>query len=241
MKLRLVQIGIPLALVALLLLASAHDAARAALEGKKSRDVAAETAALETQVAQLAHQIQNAADYVAINNLQDSYGYYVDKTKWDEVTDLFTDDGSVEIGLRGVYKGKERVRAYMYHLGHLNYGTLFNHSQLQPVVHIDPDGLHAHGRFRAYMQVGVLNSRAQWGDAVYENDYRKENGIWKIERLHAYFIYYVGYTKGWDQGGDPPPPPLKDLPPDSPTTFDYKLYPDVYVPPFHYKNLVTGR
>ena len=41
--------------------------------------------------------------------------------------------------------------------------------------------------------------------------------------------------------GDPPPPPLKDLPPDEPSTEVYKPYPDVYVPPFHYKNPVTGR
>jgi hypothetical protein len=236
-KLRLIQIAIPLALVAFFCVVSARDAARAA----KARDIAAETAALETQVTQIAHQIQNSTDYIAINNLEDAYGYYVDKTKWDEVTDLFTDDGSVEIGLRGVYKGKERVRAYMHHLGDLKYGTLFNHSQLQPVVHIDPDGLHAYGRFRAYMQVGTLDRRSQWGDAVYENQYEKQNGIWKIKKLHAYFIYYVNYYKGWDQGGDPPPPPLKDLPPDEPTTFDYKLYPDVYIPPFHYKNPVTGK
>ena len=237
MKLRLVQFGIPVALLALFALASSHDAARAA----KARNVAAETAALKTQVAQLAHQIRDANDYVAINNLEDAYGYYVDKTKWNEVADLFTDDATLEIGLRGVYKGKARVLAYMRKLGNLDYGTVFNHSQLQPVVHIDPDGLHAHARFRSYMQVGVLKARAQWGDAIYENDYLKENGVWKIQHLHSYFIYYVHATSGWDQGGDPPPGPLKDLPPDEPITFDYKLYPDEYVPPFHYKNPVTGK
>jgi len=237
MKLRIVQFGIPVALLALFALASSHYAARAA----KARNIAAETAALKTQVARLAHQIRDANDYAAINNLEDAYGYYVDKTKWNEVADLFTDDATLEIGLRGVYKGKARVLAYMRHLGNLDYGTVFNHSQLQPVVHIDPDGLHAHARFRSYMQVGVLKARAQWGDAIYENDYLKENGVWKIQHLHSYFIYYVHATSGWDQGGDPPPGPLKDLPPDEPITFDYKLYPDEYVPPFHYRNPVTGK
>jgi hypothetical protein len=237
MKTRLIPFAIPLVLLGIVWIASA----RAGADAAPSRDMAAETTTLKTEVARLAHQIQNSTDYIAINNLQDSYGYYVDKTKWDEVTDLFTDDGSVEIGLRGVYKGKERVRAYMHHLGDLNYGTLFNHSQLQPVVHIDPDGLHAHGRFRAYMQVGTLEKRAQWGDAVYENEYVKENGVWKIKKLHAYFTYYVNYYKGWDQGGDPPPGPIPGLAPDEPPTETYKLYPDVYVPPFHYKNPVTGR
>ena len=237
MKFRLIQIGIPLAVLALLWLASAR--ARAA--ASKARDASRETAELQAQVAQLALRIQNCADYIAINNLQDAYGYYVDKAKWDEVTDLFADDATLEIGLRGVYKGKERVRAYMHSLPSLSYGTVFNHSQLQGVVHIDADGLEAHGRWRAYMQVGALKTRAQWGDAIYENDYVKQNGVWKIQHLHAYFAYYVNYYKGWDQGGDPPPGPIPGLPPDAPSTEVYKLYPDVYVPPFHYQNPVTGK
>jgi hypothetical protein len=237
MKIRILQIA--LVLFALCPILAHSESAGAASD--KNAALASQVDALKTQIAQIAHQIQNSQDVFAINNLQDAYGYYVDKTKWDEVTDLFTDDGSVEIGLRGVYEGKERVRAYMHHLGDLKYGTLFNHSQLQPIVTVDPDGLHARGRFRAYMQVGTLEKRAQWGDAIYENEYVKENGVWKIKKLHAYFTYYVNYYKGWDQGGDPPPGPIPGLPPDEPPTETYKLYPDVYVPPYHYKNPVTGR
>jgi outer membrane murein-binding lipoprotein Lpp len=237
MKVRIVKIAIPLAFVALLAIVST----RADKSSSNSKNLAAEVDALKAQIAQITQQIQNSQDVFAINNLQDAYGYYVDKTKWDEVTDLFTDDGSVEIGLRGVYKGKERVRAYMHHLGDLKYGTLFNHSQLQPIVTVAPSGLTAKGRFRAYMQVGTLDKRAQWGDAIYENDYVKEDGVWKIKKLHAYFTYYVNYYKGWDQGGDPPPGPIPGLPPDEPPTEVYKLYPDVYIPPYHYKNPVTGK
>src|SRR5271170_7758442 len=177
MKTRIVQILIPLSLICLLWIASAGAAS------DKNAALASQVAVLKTQIAQIAHQIQNSQDVFAINNLQDAYGYYVDKAKWDEVTDLFTNDGTVEIGLRGVYKGKERVRAYMRHLGDLKYGSLFNHSQLQPVVTVAPNGLTAKGRFRAYMQVGTLDKRAQWGDAIYENDYVKEDGVWKIKKL----------------------------------------------------------
>lgn len=237
MKIRILQIALVLFVLCPIL---AHSKSAGAASDKNAA-LASQVDALKTQIAQIAHQIQDSQDVFAINNLQDAYGYYVDKTKWDEVTDLFTDDGSVEIGLRGVYKGKERVRAYMHHLGDLKYGTLFNHSQLQPIVTVDPDGLHAHGRFRAYMQVGTLEKRAQWGDAIYENEYLKENGVWKIKKLHAYFTYYVNYYKGWDQGGDPPPGPIPGLPPDEPPTETYKLYPDVYIPPYHYKNPVTNK
>jgi hypothetical protein len=76
-----------------------------AAPGGDSKDLAAEVAALRAQVAQLSHQVQRSQDYIDICNLQDAYGFYVDKAKWDEVADLFTKDGTLEIGLRGVYKG----------------------------------------------------------------------------------------------------------------------------------------
>jgi len=220
---------------------SAAKPAAPAAAADPAKDLAAEVQELKAEIEAVKKQAQNAEDYVAISNLETAYGYYVDKAKWDEVADLFTKDATLEIGLRGVYVGQDRVRAYMHKLPDLKYGTLFNHMQLQPKIDVAPDGMTAKGRWRAIMQVGVLNQRAQWGEATYENEYRKENGIWKISKLHAYFTYYSDYYKGWDKGGDPPPGPIPGFPPDRPPTETYKLYPDVYVPPYHYANPVTGK
>ncbi len=77
MKTRLIQILIPLSLVCILWIASAGAAS------DKNAALAPQVDALKTQIAQIAHQIQNSQDVFAINNLQDAYGYYVDKTKWD--------------------------------------------------------------------------------------------------------------------------------------------------------------
>jgi len=207
----------------------------------EKKDRASEIDALKTQVAALQAQAQAAQDYVAISNLQAAYGYYGDKCQWDQVADLFSKDGTLEIGLRGVWVGQDRVRAYLHTLPDLKYGVLFNHMQLQPMITIAPDGKTAQGRWRAFEQFGMLHRAAQWGGGVYENEYVKEEGVWKIHKLHYYMTYYVDYYKGWDQGGLPAPPPIKGFPPDQPTTVDYKLYPDVFVPPFHYKNPVTGK
>jgi hypothetical protein len=230
-----------LAVVALLFFAPAFDAPRATQAAADKKDVAAELDALKVQVAQLAHQAQNAEDYIAIANLQRAYGYYVDKCMWDETADLFANDGTLEIGLRGVYAGQDHVRKYLHTLPKLEYGVLFNHMQLQPVIDVAPDGKTAWGRWRAFEQFGMLHKAAQWGEGTYENEYVKEDGVWKIKKLHYYMTYYVDYYKGWDQGGLPAPPPLKDFPPDQPTTAQYKLFPDVFVPPYHYKNPVTGK
>lgn len=81
-----------------------------------------------------------------------------------------------------------------------------------------------------------------WGDATYENDYVKEDGVWKIRTLHAPFNMFTSYAEGWAWNNVPntrpesfPPPP--DLPP----TVVYLTYPNYYNEPFHYSNPVTGR
>ncbi len=207
--------------------------------GKKN--VTAEIEALKTAVAQLQKQVQNSQDFIAISNLQAAYGYYVDKCEWDQTADLFAKDGTLEIGLRGVWVGQDRVRAYLHTLPQLKYGTLFNHMQLQPKIDVAPDGLTAKARFRAFEQFGMLHRSAQWAEGTYENEYEKEYGVWKIKKLHYYMPYYGDYYKGWDQGGNPPPGPIAGFPPDQPTPVPYTLSPDVFVPPYHYKNPVTNR
>ena len=98
-----------------------------------------DVAALRREVAALRMQAQAATDYVALSNLQRIYGYYVDKGLWDEAADLFAPDGTLEIAGRGVYKGRERVRAYLHKLPSYGDGVHYNHMQLQPVIHIDGD------------------------------------------------------------------------------------------------------
>ncbi len=179
---------------------------------ESKKDLASEVETLKTQVAALQKQAQASQDYIAISNLQTAYGYYVDKCKWDEAADLFAKDSTLEIGLRGVYVGQDRVRAYLHKLPDLKYGTLFNHTQLQPKIDIAPDGLTAQGRWRAIMQVGILHRSAQWGEATYENDYVKEDGVWKIKKLHAYFTYYTRLLQGLGSGRRPAPRTHRRLP-----------------------------
>ena len=232
--------SVPILLAALM--AYPSGAARAAGKSARSdKNLAAEVQSLKAQLAALTERVQSTEDYVALINLEDAYGYYVDKGQWDQVADLFAKDATLEIGRRGVYVGQDRVRQYLHRLPTLQYGLVFNHMQLQPVITVGADGKSAKARWRAVIQVGQLHKSAQWGEGTYENEYVKEDGVWKFKKLHAYFTYYIDYYKGWDKGGDPPPAPIKDFPPDRPPTEVYGTYPDVYIPPYHYKNPVTGK
>lgn len=204
-------------------------------------DVEAELAALKADVGELRRRADVAEGYIAVSNLQRSYGHYIDKARWDDAADLFAEDCSLEINGRGVYLGQDRVRAYMYKFGPARYGALMTHMQLQPVIHVAPDGLTAKARLRSLIMVGELGGEAVIGDGVYENEYAKEDGVWKIRKLHFYQNFYVDYDAGWNKGAKPLIPVYPDFPPDQPPSEDYKVFPDYYLPAYHYKNPVSGR
>lgn len=203
-------------------------------------DLAVEVAALRDRLDVLEQRAQAAEDNLAIANLQRSYGYYVDKSQWEHVADLFARDAVLEINGRGRFIGHERIREYMRHFGPPKRGLLMNHLQLQPVIHVDADGLHANARVRALMMVGQMDDHAMWGEAIYENSYVKEGGVWKIARLKAWQVFYTPYEKGWAREVSPLLSEFGDFPPDEPIE-PYPVFPDYFCPPFHYRNPVSGR
>lgn len=201
----------------------------------------AELAALDKQIGLL-------NDVIEVQNLQRSYGYFVDKSMWDEVTELFADDATLEIGGRGVFVGKKRVNEYMHFLAKQGpqRGWLFEHSQWQPLTDVAADGKTAKQRLRAFVMGGTegtgeaVPAFAVWGECTYENEYVKVNGAWKIAKLYAYFNMYAPYSEGWGKVGMPNTRPEKNLPPDRPPTVVYDTYPAVGKVPYHYANPVTG-
>jgi hypothetical protein len=220
--------------------------AMVALAGCSASGESEKIAALEAKLAQAEQRIELLEDADEIRNLNRIYGYYLDKAMYDELVDLFTDDVELEYSQRGVYVGKERARQLMKMMpggqSGLQPGMLQNHIQLQGVVHVEPDGKTAKGRWRALIMMGDANAKtAQWQHGIYENQYRKEDGVWKFSKVHAYVDLNADYEKGWGKHQGGIPGVSKDFPPDRPPTEVYQPYPAVYVPPFHYKHPVTGK
>jgi SnoaL-like domain len=195
------------------------------------------------RLAGLAARVQRLEDERAIENLQRSYGFFVDKALWQETADLFTEDGTLEIGGRGVFAGRARVLEYLRWLEPkgLVRDKLFDHMQLQPIVTVAPDGASARGRWRFFAQVGEFRKSALWGLGTYENEYVKEHGIWKLKTLHSYFRMYTPYADGWAKNALPNTRPEADLPPDRPPTIVHEQYPGTFIPACHFPHPVTGK
>jgi hypothetical protein len=203
-------------------------------------------AALMAEVVALKQRVERLEDKAAIEKLQRAYGYYLDKQLWSEITPLFSDNGSVEIAQRGVYRGRKGIDIFFKQvMGHdsdgLKQDHLFNHMILQGIVDVDPDGLHASGRWRALQWVMTYGKGGIFAEGPYENTYVKEHGVWKIQSMHYYDSYHVTEASGFSKGAVGPSGQMAAFPPDEQPSVVYDNYPGVYVPPFHYPNPGSGR
>jgi hypothetical protein len=66
-------------------------------------------AAAEVAIAQLQAEVARLKDAEAIRVLQRTYAYCMDKGLYDEVCDLFAEDGELHF-MGGVWRGRESVR-----------------------------------------------------------------------------------------------------------------------------------
>jgi hypothetical protein len=226
-----------------LAIAGLFAGARPASAAEGAPEVERTIAALEATVAALEQRVERLRDVDEIENLQSIYGYYLDKALWDPLADLFAEDATIEVAQRGIYVGKKRVREALELFGPqvLRDAHLHNHMQLQPVIHVAPDGQTAKLRSHAWSQLGTHGQRGFWMGGVYENEFVKVDGVWKFRKDHVYTTFSAFYDGGWALESRPAPGINKTLPPDLPPSDVYQAFPGVYVPPYHYQHPVTGR
>jgi hypothetical protein len=200
---------------------------------------------LADRVHQLARRAALLNDQAEVTNLQDTYGYAVDRKRWDQVAGLFAESGTLELGLQGVYVGKRSIRHALDQFGPQAGGELNDHVFLQTIVSIAPDGRTAAARgVELIMSNG--DGDGELTEGVFENTFIKQAGIkqdggWKIQSVHFYPRMIVDAAEGWAKSAKPAPGPSKDFPPDRPPTSSYEIYPKFSVAPFHFNNPVTGK
>ena len=179
----------------------------------------APAASLDARLDALEAQVAAAEDISALKRLQREYGYYVDKGMWEDVADLYTDDAVANYPA-GTYIGHESIRKHLYmnvggnELGEngLPDNRIYNHMNIQPVVHLDPGGQSAKGRWRAFAMFGGFGGGATWAEGAYEMGYVKQGSVWKIKTLDYHSGFGASYTTGWA------PPECTCTPPTLPTT-----------------------
>ena len=214
---------------------------------------------LARRIDALEHQLGIEQDVNQIRRVQYTYGYFIDKSQYNEVVHLFADDGEVWF-LGGIYKGKAGVRRLyierfqtQFTDGHNGprYGWLLDHPQLQMVIHVAPDRKSARVRGRSMMQAGLHETaqgqeRAWWEGGIYENEYVRQDGVWKIKALRYYPFWHGSFEDGWAKTPIDFIPMAKTTWPQDPLGPDAlidpapRLWPATDIVPFHYDHPVSG-
>lgn len=149
------------------------------------------------------HAIGLLEDKNAIERLQYSYGYFIDNRMWDEMADLFSDnDPWIEVGERGRYVGKANILRFLEEvLGGGRWGMatneVINHVQEQMLIHVSDNRQRAMARARAQVHGNSPPDTPHFlfADGIYENDYVKEDGVWKIEGIRVTMTFYAALER----------------------------------------------
>jgi hypothetical protein len=201
--------------------------------------------ALKERLAALEQEATYVEGISDIQRIGRAFGYYVDKGFFGEAADLFADNATFQWGHDGIYKGKARIKELLTRQGGgsmkevagLPFGRLNLRMQLQPVVTIDANGTTAHARWREWGLLGQYQKEIFWGDAIMEDDYVKENGVWKISARRYYQNYVAPYQGGWAAMKPVRGPQItavgQEFAADAKAA-DYPMFPVPYVPPYHY-------
>ncbi len=135
-------------------------------------------------IKELEKRITRLEDIEAIKQLKATYCEICDDThNPDRITTIFAEDGIWESKEFGTARGHEEIRELFK-----NFAKLFSFSQhniFNPIIEVD--GNRAKGRWyfhgnHTYRE----NNESNLFASRYEDDYVKENGVWKYQHLRLY-------------------------------------------------------
>jgi hypothetical protein len=174
-----------------------------------TNELAAQVKSLKETVGKLEKRITVTEDIEAIKKLQRAYGYYLEHWEEENLTALWShrDDITLEINAGGQYKGWEAIKkAFNFGDHYTAYGGVkkappeYLHilMPLNGIIDVEPDGINAKGRWYGFF-LGALyrggTLRALIGCGIWENEYIKEDGIWKFKKLFFNDIISSRWTR----------------------------------------------
>lgn len=162
-------------------------------------DVAPPPADPAASLAQAETALTRLLDEAAVRNLQNAYGYYVDRRMWDDVADLFDPTGTATVEGIGTWVGVKSIRRNLEREGPagIGAGELNEHVQTGMIVTLSPDGQEAHARGLELGMIARNRESGFWTVAVFDNRYVKRRGVWRIADMRLLPRLKSSYAEGW--------------------------------------------
>src|SRR5690606_12372620 len=169
---------------------------------------------------------------------------YADRKMWDDVVDLFADNGVIEVAGAGVYHGPEGVRRWLETMGPagLKHGQLNDRPQFDTIVTIAPGGNEAFARGIELGMLGEADEEKGWWEiAVFSNRFVREDGVWKIREMRRFPLFKTDYYLGWGKSRIVDPVPTGSYAPDAPVPAADRGADGLAMPAFRQPHPVTGQ
>jgi hypothetical protein len=198
----------------------------------------------KASLAALQARVDTLNDEDRIRNLQAAYGFYADRKMWDDVVDLFAQNGVVEIGDQGIWRGPAGVRRWLESIGPagLTHGQLNDRVQNDVTVTLSPGGNEA---FARGIELGMLGEadreKGWWEVTVFRNRFVKEGGAWKIREMRIFPLLKTDIFQGWSKSRIVDTAPVGTNAPDTPIPTADAAAPGLAMPAFLGVHPVTGK
>src|SRR5499427_8150148 len=185
----------PLAFMGLALLV-ALGALRVVVAGDSSPGMS-----VAARVQRLAQNVERAESVRAVKRLQETYAQYSQFGLWGDMAELFAENAQVSYG-KDNEQGRQAIQKYfLTKFGEgtsgLKPGALHTQMVLRPLINVSADGQTAKGRWWEFSMTGQLGVKAEWAAGIFENEYVRERGAWKISRMRYNPMFAGPYATGW--------------------------------------------
>ncbi len=162
---------------------------------------AAPAPAAPARLAALARDVDRAESVRAVKRLEIAWAQYIDMGEWEKAAALFTDDAELAHA-EDHFHGRADILAYFRRMiGKGTEGlpatTIHTPYLLAPIVTLGADGNSAKGRWHAFSMRGSLGGHASWQGGVFDFDYVRRNGVWKISKQIFKPTMTGPYDTGW--------------------------------------------
>ncbi|OGO44834.1 MAG: hypothetical protein A2137_04980 [Chloroflexi bacterium RBG_16_58_8] len=211
---------------------------------------------LEARLGAMEKEITRLKDIEAVRKVEHAYSFYLVMWMPEEIMALFSerDDTTLEWP-EGTFFGKDGLKRFF---GNINPKRdpefLHQMMHLTDVIDIDPDGRTARGRWWGFGAMAIPMGEAGIMQAftcgIYENEFIKEDGTWKLWKIKWVPVYSGTPAQGWvrpERLAKPVPRKEGELRipdwwrSDLPARGIAYSYPSGYIMPFHFKHPVTGQ
>lgn len=140
-------------------------------------------------------------DMEAIKKLKYRMLYYLDHRDFAAANDCFSSNPKMDCGEYGKPVGRDEVtKFHMEILPKMSKFTM--HFIFNPDIEITGETT-AKGRYYGYIPRTTANNEANFLCVMYDEEYVKENGVWKISSYAIDFVYTITRYDGFPYEGWP--------------------------------------